>query len=335
MNPSGRVLIRAPNWLGDAVMALPAMAAIRRAMPESFIAVAAVSSVAPVFEEETSARADAVISIDKKTEAAALRAGNFDAVLLLPNSLRAAWVVRRAGIAERWGYAGNARSLLLTKSVPRPREAVHQSTYYLDLVRGLGFGGEATVPSVKVKPQTIARAATVLERHGFTSPAPLVGFAPGAAYGHAKRWPPSRVAETIVRLARERQVACLLLGAESDRDAGREIESSLPSDVRAINLIGRTSLREFAGVLARCAAFVSNDSGGMHLAAALGVPVVAIFGPTNERVTAPLGAHDVLVHQVFCRPCMLRDCPIDHRCMKGISVASVFDAVSRRLEARV
>jgi heptosyltransferase-2 len=143
------------------------------------------------------------------------------------------------------------------------------------------------------------------------------------------------VADTIARLSRERGATCVLVGAASDRDSGREIESSLPPDVRAINLIGRTGLREFAGVLARCRAFVSNDSGAMHLAAAVGVPVVAIFGPTNERVTAPLGAHDVLVHQVFCRPCMLRDCPIDHRCMKGITVASVFDAVSRRLEARV
>ena len=335
MNAPARLVVRAPNWLGDAVMALPAIDAIRRAMPESFIAVAAVPAVAPLFEEETSARLNLVLSVEKKKEPAALGAGAFDAILLLPNSFRSAWMARRAAIPERWGYSTHLRSSLLTRSVPPPSGVLHQSTYYLDLVRGLGFEAGAAHPSLRITPRTVARAEALLERHGVPSSALLVGFAPGAAYGHAKRWPPSRVAETIARLSRERGVTCLLAGAESDRDAGREIESTLPSDVRAVNLIGRTSLREFAGVLARCAVFVSNDSGAMHLAAAIGVPVVAIFGPTNERVTAPLGAHDVLVHEVFCRPCMLRDCPIDHRCMKGISVASVFDAVSRRLEARL
>jgi heptosyltransferase-2 len=149
------------------------------------------------------------------------------------------------------------------------------------------------------------------------------------------------VAETIAQLVRERGVTCLMFGAAGDRDSGREIESSLPSSTRVVNLIGRTDLRVLAGVMSRCAAFVSNDSGAMHLAAALGVPVVAVFGPTDERVTAPLGGigasgavvnPDVLTHPVFCRPCMLRDCPIDHRCMKGVTVATVTAAVSRRLD---
>ena len=329
-----KIAIRAPNWLGDAVMALPAMEAVRRAMPDAFLAVAAIPSVAPVFEEDTSARPDSVVTVShRRAEARELRAGGFDAILLLPNSFRTALTARRAGIPERWGFAVNMRTPLLTKRVSVPRTTVHQSAYYLELVRGLGMAAEARPPRVAVKPQTAGRATSLLESYGAAGAAsPIVGFAPGAAYGHAKRWPPSRVTELIVRLSRERGAACVLLGAPSDRDAGREIESSLPSDVRAINLIGRTGLREFAGVLARCRAFVSNDSGGMHLAAAMGVPVTAIFGPTDERVTAPLGEHDVLIHQVFCRPCMLRDCPIDHRCMKGISVDTVVDAVSRRLD---
>ena len=132
-----------------------------------------------------------------------------------------------------------------------------------------------------------------------------------------------------------------MVGAAADRDSGREIESSLPPDVRVVNLIGRTDLRLLAGVISRCSAFVSNDSGAMHLAAALGVPVVAIFGPTDERVTSPVGGRDtsghlvtpdVLIHPVFCRPCMLRDCPIDHRCMKGVTVDAVISAVSARID---
>jgi heptosyltransferase-2 len=172
----------------------------------------------------------------------------------------------------------------------------------------------------------------LLARHGIDGSAPIVGFAPGAAYGHAKRWPPRRVADVVEQLTGSRHAVSLLLGAPADRDAGREIESSLPAHVRPVNLIGHTDLRLLAGVLARCGAFVSNDSGAMHLAAAIGVPVVAIFGPTDDRVTAPLGDHDVLVHQVFCRPCMLRDCPIDHRCMRGITADSVLDAITKRLD---
>ena len=127
----------------------------------------------------------------------------------------------------------------------------------------------------------------------------------------------------------------MLLGAGGAGVGGRVIESTLPAGSRVVNLIGRTDLRLLTGLLASCHAFVSNDSGAMHLAAAVGVPIVAIFGPTDERVTAPLGDHDVIVHQVFCRPCMLRDCPIDHRCMRRVSVDTVFDAVIRRLDRRL
>ncbi|HXW04518.1 MAG TPA: lipopolysaccharide heptosyltransferase II [Vicinamibacterales bacterium] len=348
-----RLVIRAPNWLGDVVMALPAMATVRAGLPAASITVAAVPALAPLFEEATIARPDAVIAVPSpRAEMAALREGRFDAALLLPNSFRSAWSARRAGIRERWGVGANLRSLLLTRRVRRPRGRVHQARYYQALVEALGFGGDVddrvgedppgsaagwkpgAEPAIRVRPGTAARARRLLEAAGVAEDATLVGFAPGAAYGHAKRWPPRRVAEVVARLARERSVTAVLVGTATDRDAGREIESSLPADVTLVNLIGRTDLRALAGAVARCAAFVSNDSGAMHLAAALGVPVAAIFGPTDERVTSPLGEHDLLKHEVFCRPCMLRDCPIDHRCMKGVSPDTVFGAVARRLEAR-
>jgi heptosyltransferase-2 len=328
------LVIRAPNWLGDAVMALPAMASVRRAFPSARIAVAANPSIAPMFEEETSAAQDELIVIDRpRQEAAQLEAGTFDAILLLPNSFRTAWTAKRAGIRERWGFRGNLRSLLLTARVAKPRERVHQAAYYLALVRGLGVEAPEAHPVVTPRDATRARARQLLDQHG-TARRALVGLAPGAAYGHAKRWPPQRMAELAVRLARERGATCVLVGAAGDRDAGRELESAMPPGVSVVNLIGRTDLRLLIGVLGHLQAFVSNDSGAMHLAAAVGVPVTAIFGPTDERVTSPIGDHDVLIHQVFCRPCMLRDCPIDHRCMKGITVDAAFQAVSRRLEAR-
>jgi len=315
-------------------MALPALAAVRAALPESRIAIAAIGGVAPMFEEETPAVPDEVLTIrDRGTEMELLAAGKFDAALLLTNSFRSAWTARRAGIPERWGFGGNLRGGLLTRAVARPRNHVHQSAYYAALVRGLGFDVADTITCLSIREDTARRAGAILAKYGVTAATRLVGFAPGAAYGHAKRWPPPRVAQVITRVSMERHAVCVLVGAESDRDAGREIESAIPPGLAVVNLMGRTDLRQLAGVLARCSAFVSNDSGAMHLAAAVGVPVTAIFGPTDERVTSPLGNHDVLVHQVFCRPCMLRDCPIDHRCMKGITVDAVFDAVSARLAA--
>jgi heptosyltransferase-2 len=327
-----RLVVRAPNWLGDAVLALPALGAIRTAFPQAVIAVASPSSVAPLFEEITAFSPDANVGIGERAdETRVLGRGQHDTVLLLPNSFGSAWTARRAGIAERWGYGGQGRSWLLTRAVSRPRSRIHQSAYYLELVRGLGIAAESSMPHVGVRPESKTRAAALLERHGVEPGRRLVGYAPGAAGGHAKRWPPRRVAELIARVAQEGQSASVLVGVAGDRDAGREIESSLPPGVGVVNLIGQTDLRVLAGVLAWCRAFVSNDSGAMHLASAIGVPVTAIFGPTDDRVTAPLGDHDVLIHQVFCRPCMLPDCPIDHRCMKGISVDAVFAAVAPRL----
>lgn len=327
-----RLAIRMPNWLGDVVMALPALAAVRSAYPDTFIAAVAQASVAPLFQERTALAPQQTLLVDKSSEREALRTGSFDAILLLTNSFRTALEARRAQIGQRWGYASGIRRPLLTHSVRRPGDEVHQSEFYLRLVRGLDIDAPAAVPRIDVVEATRTRAAALLADRGLTAGAPIVGFAPGAAYGHAKRWPPDRVAAVVVRLARERAVRCVLVGAQGDRAAGREIESSLPPDLSVVNLIGRTDLRLLMGVLQACSAFVSNDSGAMHLAAAVGLPVTALFGPTKERVTAPVGDHDVLLHQVFCRPCMLRECPIDHRCMKRITVDEVYAAVTRRLD---
>src|SRR4051812_16747028 len=316
-------------------MALPALAAVRAGLPDTHITIAAIASVAPLFREATSAKPNDVLTIpDRAREANTLGRGRFDAGLLLTNSFRSAWTLRRADIADRWGFSTSARGFLLTRRVPRPRPRVHQSVYYSALVEALGFVVADTMPRISLRSETVERASETLTKLGVAPYALLVAFAPGAAYGHAKRWPPSRVAAVIRRLAEERGAISILVGAHSDRDAGREIESALPAAAKVVNLIGHTDLRQVAGILARCAVLVSNDSGAMHVAAAVGIPVTAIFGPTDERATAPVGNHDVIVREVFCRPCMLRDCPIDHRCMKRITSDDVFDAVAARIASR-
>jgi heptosyltransferase-2 len=342
--PAGRIVVRPPNWLGDAVLALPALAAVRRAYPAAHLTIAASPAVAPLFREETDAAPDRVVELPPATRAAAaaLEGDAFDLGILFPNSLRSAWQFWRAGIRERWGYATAGRGLLLTRrSRPeRRRGVVHQADYYRDLVAGLGVPCPADVaPRIVPRRPSLERAAALLAQYGIAPDARLVGFAPGAAYGQAKQWPPQRVAEVIARLARETGMTAVAFGATHDREAARAIEFWLRAhapDVapRFVDLIGRTSLGALIGAIGRMQAFVTNDSGAMHLAAALGRPVVAVFGPTDERATRPLGAsHAVITETVFCRPCLLRDCPIDHRCMRRIPVDAVYDAVRARLAA--
>jgi len=329
-----RLLVRAPNWLGDAVMALPALETVRRAFAGRTLIVAALPSVAPIFEERSGAAPDEVLAIDRARELEQVRSAKADGILLLPNSFGSAWLARRSGAAERWGYRTSGRGWLLTRGVVRPRGQLHQVQYYLELVRGLGLQAAADQevrPRMDPRPATLEKADALLGAAGLSSGQKIVGFAPGAAYGHAKQWPPDRVAQVIGEISRH-GVAAVMVGAGADRDTGRAIESSLPPGVRVVNLIGCTSLRQLVGIVARCAAFVSNDSGAMHIAAALGVPLTAMFGPTDERVTAPAGDADVITRDVFCRPCMLRECPIDHRCMKRIEVDAVLQSITSHLK---
>jgi heptosyltransferase-2 len=250
-------------------------------------------------------------------------------------------------VPERWGIARSARGFLLTRRsrtrdsgfIRRSRasgEGGHHADYYRALVRGLGVDCDDRPPSMVASPASTATALTLLTRAGVAGDARLIGVAPGAAYGQAKQWPPGRMAEVIARLVRDHDATCLLLGAAHDRFAAREIESWLRSHApdtqsRVLDFVGRTDLGSLVGLAAMCRVFVSNDSGAMHVAAALGPPIVAMFGPTDERATRPLGVADVLTADVFCRPCHLRDCPIDHRCMKRITVETVFAAASRHL----
>jgi heptosyltransferase-2 len=333
-----RIVVRAPNWLGDAAMALPAMTAIRQHWPSAQLTVAAVPSVAALFREETDVRPDRVIDLpaQTRTAVAALEGEGFDLGVLFPNSFRSAWQLWRAGVPERWGLATSGRGLLLTRTSRRTARVgvTHQADYYRNLVTGLDIACDASrLPRLAPSHPSVERAHALLAQHGVGDEEAIVGMAPGAAYGQAKQWMPDRMADVASRIVRHLRARVIVVGASHDRDAARAIESWLRAhapDVagRVVNLTGRTSLGALVGVIARMDAFVSNDSGAMHVASALGTPVVAIFGPTDERATHPLGPHRVISVPVFCRPCQLRDCPIDHRCMKRITPDIVYAAVA-------
>jgi heptosyltransferase-2 len=332
-----RLVILSPNWLGDAVMALPAIADVRRAAPGAAITIAARPAVAPLFQLVPEADATIVLAKPRaiggvarwRALGAELAGGGFDAALLFPNSMHAALLVSRAGIPERWGYRAGWRGRLLTRAIPRP-SGVHQVASYQHLVDALGFPNGAAEPRVRVPQVAKDAASRLLIEAGWDGRAPLVALAPGAAYGGAKRWPPSSFGELAAALAAD-GVRCVMVGSAADGPTAAEVSRHAGS-ARVIDLAGRTDLSTLAGALTLCRTLVTNDSGAMHLAAAAGVGVTAVFGPTDQTATRPLGdAHAILTHPVWCRPCMLRECPLDHQCMRGVGVAAVLASARRTL----
>jgi lipopolysaccharide heptosyltransferase II len=323
------VVIVAPNWLGDAIMALPAIADLRRHFSTSRVIVAARPSVSGLFT--------LVPGIDSVTnaEVAAIRDAHASVAVLFPNSFASAWLVKRSGTPERWGYATDMRNILLTRAVRRPRQPLHQSGYYQHLVGALGVENGPREAALSVSENTIRDARTLLVEHGWDQTSMLVVLAPGAAYGKAKQWIPAHVVRLVTHLASERGATCALVGSRGDAATVRAIRSAAPPDCRPaiLDLAGATTLPVLAGVLSLASVCVSNDSGAMHLAAAAGAPMVAIFGPTNEHATSPLAragvSSEIVTNPVWCRPCMLRECPIDHRCMTGIDPGRVLSAIDR------
>jgi heptosyltransferase II len=323
------VVVLAPNWLGDAVMALPALADLRRHFSASRLVVAARASVNSLFTLVPGV--DSIVSADVSS----IRAAGASIAVLFPNSFASAWLVKRSKVPERWGYSADLRRLILTRAVRRPRTPMHQSEYYQHLVRALGVENGPRETALAISQAALHDARTLLTERGWDSQRPLVVLAPGAAYGKAKQWIPTHVARLMTDLVRERGMTCALVGSRGDATTIRAIRSAVPADYQPsiLDLAGLTTLPVLAALMSVASACVSNDSGAMHLAAAAGVPTVAIFGPTNERATAPLAPPHVsiavLTHAVWCRPCMLRECPIDHRCMTGIEPGHVLAAVDR------
>jgi heptosyltransferase-2 len=363
MSDDPHVLVVAPNWLGDAVMSLPALADIRRAYPQGRVSVAARPSVAPLYAMVpgvdqtiiTRWRGSLANRDTLDEDAQRVRAEQVDIAILFPNSFASAWAMRRARVGQRWGYSADLRRPLLTRSVGRPHGSVHQGAYYQYLVRALGIETGDLEPVLSVPAAAVEEARALLTARGWRpgadgprrpsaqapmGPGALLVVAPGAAYGTAKRWPPQHFATLIGSAIESAGAQCAIVGTADDAGTTREVLASVGAAHRdrVIDLTGSTTLPVLAGVLTLAAACVSNDSGAMHLAGAVGTPLAALFGPTRDHETAPLTRRgrraEVLTNPVWCRPCMLRECPIDHGCMKGLDPARVFASVRGLMEGR-
>jgi heptosyltransferase-2 len=342
-----KILVRATNWVGDAVMSIPALQVIRGRWPKAEIALLARPWVAELYRDQ--GYADRILVFDHTGRhrgvfglerlAGELRRERFSTAVLLQNAFEAAWLAWRSGIPERIGYARDARGWLLTRAVPVPQRGeipAHESYYYLELLRRAGWLAylpEAEEVKLKVSVAAAESAESALRKAGVrsrTHTVPRIAFGPGAAYGSAKCWPAERYALLADRLIADFDADVIIFGAASERGVAQRIASALRRGV--LNLAGETRIGELPALLAACDLFIGNDSGAMHVAAAVGLPVVAVFGPTDANGTSPLTPRLTLVQQrVSCSPCFLRHCPVDHRCMTRIEVERVYEAARKWL----
>jgi heptosyltransferase-2 len=338
-----KILIRATNWIGDAIMSLPALRLVRERFANACITVLAKPWVAALYEGERSI--DRVMTFDgasgakdwgaKWKLAKRLRDERFDLAILFPNSFESAAVVRLAGVKRIVGYARDGRGPLLTDAivVPKAGEAqAHERFYYLELLRRAGLlDAVPDVPEIRFDGIDGLRARGERRFGALGMKLPVVGVSPGAAYGSAKRWLPERFAEAAARLAAETGASVAVFGAAAEKTMCEEV--ALAAHGR--NFAGATTLGEFMEMTAACSVFLTNDSGAMHIASALAVPSVTVFGPTDEAATGPLGAAARLVREpVDCAPCLLRECPIDHRCMTRVTADHVVHAAEELLKVR-
>ncbi len=339
-----KILIRATNWVGDAIMALPALRAVRGRFSDAEIAILALPYVADIYRDQEICNcrivydrrgAHATFS-GRERLAAELRAQKFDVALLLQNAFDAAWLAWRAGIPQRIGYACDARTFLLTKSVAVPHSGEippHEKFYYLELLRRAGWLDslpDEPFIGLNVSEQNRRHAAEFLIASGARPHATRIAVGAGASYGSAKCWPPDRFAEVLNRVQPQIEADVILFGTAGEASVSAAIASGMRRP--PIDLTGKTAIADLPALLAQCHLFIGNDSGAMHVAAAVGLPVVAVFGPTDPYGTAPVTPRCTIVQQKpYCSPCFLRRCPTDHRCMTAVTPFMVESAARLRL----
>lgn len=320
-------------------MSLPALRALRERYSAARISILAKPWVGTIYAREPFC--DELIPYEARDLRSKLRAGRelaargFDCAILLQNAFDAAAIAWLARIPERIGYSRDGRGFLLTRAIPVPKPGeipLHERFYYLELLRRAGIIDRIPESAeIRLEGREAAREAGLARLAQLGLASPLIGISPGAAFGTAKRWLPERFASAATQLARELGATVAIFGAASEAEVCAEVAGKVDAPVR--NLAGRTSLAEFIELAAACRLYLTNDSGPMHIASALGVPTIAVFGSTNHLTTGPTGVSTRVVREaVECSPCMRRECPIDHRCMTGVDAGRVAQAALQLLK---
>lgn len=331
------IVIRGANWIGDAVMTLPAIHTLRDAFPQANIVLLTPERNADVFRGQEAINevvpfSTAGSAYSRARRQARLISGRgFDVGIVFPNSFESALAFAMAKIPHRIGYATDFRSPLLTKAiaVPNWKQTKHESFYYQALILdafAMPLQNETRTFHYNASESAIAAGGKLLEQNGRRPNVPLIAIGPGSTNSAAKRWPAEYFGLLCSIIARKIDVDFVLLGSSGDVDAARETAAGI--DGKAIDLVGKTSLSEAIGILSAASVFISNDMGLAHLGGALGIPTAVLFGPTDDRTTRPLGPQVKIIREpVECAPCMLRNCPIDHRCMTRILPERVFEEI--------
>lgn len=334
LSPSN-IIVRMPNWLGDLVMATPILTDLRHQWPAAKITAMCQGTLGTVIQEDP--HIDELLNfkrpsgwLHRQTHGdiiEPLRQGHYDLGVILTNSFSSAWWFWRGNVKNRLGYATHCRSMLLDHPIPFPpqRNTQHLVITYKMLLNPLGIPVSQTSPTLYLTPMEQQEAKERLASFGVTSSDLIIGINPGAAYGSAKCWLPERFKQLSQRLLENPKIKIIYFGDKAGAPLVQDICVGLPEQV--INLAGKTSMRQLMALIQCCRLFLTNDSGPMHVASALKVPLIALFGSTSDTTTGPYNGGRVLHKHVPCSPCYRRECPIDFRCMTRIGVDEVFQEV--------
>lgn len=331
LQPSN-IIVRMPNWLGDLVMATPILADLRHHWPEAKITAMCQGALGTVLQEDP--HINEILSFKRPSGwlhrsehgdiVAPLQQGHYDLGILLTNSLSSAWWFWRGGVQNKLGYATHMRRWLLDIPVlvPAQKEQQHLVITYKMLLEPLGIPVSETVPKLYVSKEEKEATQDLLRKFEVKSEDILVGINPGAAYGSAKCWLPERFHELSQLLLQNPKVKIIYFGDRAGAPLVDVLCREMPRNV--INMAGRTTLRELISLIGACDVFLTNDSGPMHVASALGIPLLALFGSTSDVATRPYVGGVVIHKHLPCSPCYRRECPIDFRCMTRIEVSEVY-----------
>ena len=341
-----RIVVRGANWIGDAVMSIPALREIRRIFPGAYIALHTRSWAKGIFLDADFL--DELITYERTGsgltnwfgQGRVLRKARFDVAIVFPNSFESALTMKWAGVKRRFGYSRDARRLLLTDpvSIPAWKNHRHEVYYYLNLVAEVARAFRSTETVTEQEPITELpvsqgrreRAKKIIAELGANLSRPTIALGVGSTNSRAKRWPPENYAGLNDRLQTQLGVNVILVGSNDEKDVSNMIVEI--AQRKPFVLTGKTDLDEAAALLSEIDLFISNDMGLAHIAPAVGTKTLVIFGPTDPNTTAPFSPlSKVIREEVECSPCMLRDCPIDHRCMTRVSVQRVFEMAEDEL----